>query len=302
MKVLFTFPGQGAQRPGMLRQLPDGDSLLDEVSDVLAEDARRLDSAEALRHTRAVQLCILISGVAHARALERQGTVADITAGLSIGAYPAAVMAGALTFSDALRLVSLRGTLMENAWPCGYGLTAIVGFPPERLLPLLGDDCWLANVNSPQQLVIAGSDAAMARVGAEAKSLGAQRACRLAVSVPSHCELLTQPAQELAQAFQTVTLHRPRCAFLSGSSARVLWQPQQIVDDLAYNMARRVNWYDAMVAAEEREVRLAIEMPPGATLTGLTRQSFSLGGEAIALEQSGPALAARLAQRVKTGQ
>lgn len=299
MNVLFSFPGQGAQRPGMLQQLPDGDALLDEVSEVLAEDARLLDSAEALRHTRAVQLCILISGVAHARALERQGTVADITAGLSIGAYPAAVIAGALAFSDALRLVSLRGTLMENAWPQGYGLTAIVGFPQADLLPLLGDDCWLANVNSPQQLVIAGSDAAMARVGAAAKSLGAQRACRLAVSVPSHCELLAKPAQALAQAFHDVTLHRPRCAFLSGSSARVLWQPQQIADDLAYNMARRVNWYDAMIAAEEREVRLAIEMPPGAVLTGLTRQSFSQGGEAIALEQSGPELAARLVQRAR---
>lgn len=300
MKVLFSFPGQGAQRPGMLQQLPDGDALLDEVSDVLAEDARRLDSAEALRHTRAVQLCILISGVAHARVLERQGTVADMTAGLSIGAYPAAVVAGSLTFSDALRLVSLRGTLMENAWPQGYGLTAIVGFSQADLLPLLGDDCWLANVNSPQQLVIAGSDAAMARVAAAAKSLGAQRACRLAVSVPSHCELLAKPAQELAQAFQAVTLHRPRCAYLSGSSARVLWQPQQIADDLAWNMARRVNWYDAMAAAEERDVGLAIQMPPGSGLTSLTRQSFSLGGEAISLEQSGAELASRLAQRARS--
>lgn len=299
MKVLFTFPGQGAQRPGMLQQLPDGDVLLDEASEVLNEDVRLLDGAGALRHTRAVQLCILISGVAHAHALERQGTVADITAGLSIGAYPAAVIAGALPFTDALRLVSQRGTLMENAWPQGYGLTAIVGFPQSELLPLLGDDCWLANVNSPHQMVIAGSDAAMARVGAEAKSRGAQRACRLAVSVPSHCELLAKPAQVLAQAFQQVTLQRPRCAYLSGSSARVLWQPEQIADDLAWNMARRVNWYDAMVAAEEREVGLAVEMPPGSVLTALARQSFSRGGEAISLEQSGPALASRLAQRAR---
>lgn len=299
MKVLFSFPGQGAQRPGMLQQLPGGDALLDEVSEVLAEDARLLDSALALRHTRAVQLCILISGVAYARALERQGTVADMTAGLSIGAYPAAVIAEALEFSDALRLVSLRGTLMENAWPQGYGLTAIVGFPQAELLPLLGDDCWLANVNSPQQLVIAGSDVAMARVGSEAKSRGAQRVCRLAVSVPSHCELLNEPAQALAQAFGQITLHRPRCAYLSGSSARVLWRPEHIADDLAHNMARRVNWYDAMVAAEEREVGLAIEMPPGAVLTGLTGQSFSLGAEAISLEQSGLELAARLALRAR---
>ena len=160
MKILFSFPGQGAQRPGMLHALPDGDALLNEASEVLAEDVRLLDSAEALEHTRAVQLCLLIAGVAAARALQRQGVMPDMTAGLSIGAYPAAVTAGALDFSDALRLVSLRGTLMEQAYPQGYGLTAIVGFSEQQLRPLLGDDCWLANINGPQQLVIAAGNGA----------------------------------------------------------------------------------------------------------------------------------------------
>lgn len=298
MKILFSFPGQGAQRPGMLHALPDGDALLNEASEVLAEDVRLLDSAEALEHTRAVQLCLLIAGVAAARALQRQGVMPDMTAGLSIGAYPAAVTAGALDFSDALRLVSLRGTLMEQAYPQGYGLTAIVGFSEQQLRPLLGDDCWLANINGPQQLVIAGSNEAMARVAAAVRADGARCACRLAVSVPSHCALLDKPARELEKAFSGVTLHSPRCAYLSGSSARVLWQPEKIADDLALNMARRVNWYEAMVAANEREVRLAIEMPPGRVLTGLTRPAFG-EGEAISLEQSGEALVCRLAARLR---
>lgn len=298
MKILFSFPGQGAQRPGMLHALPDGDALLNEASEVLAEDVRLLDSAEALEHTRAVQLCLLIAGVAAARALQRQGVMPDMTAGLSIGAYPAAVTAGALDFSDALRLVSLRGTLMEQAYPQGYGLTAIVGFSEQQLRPLLGDDCWLANINGPQQLVIAGSNEAMARVAAAVRADGARCARRLAVSVPSHCALLDKPARELEKAFSGVTLHPPRCAYLSGSSARVLWQPEKIADDLALNMARTVNWYEAMVAANEREVRLAIEMPPGRVLTGLTRPAFG-EGEAISLEQSGEALVCRLAARLR---
>ena len=298
MKILFSFPGQGAQRPGMLHALPDGDALLNEASEVLAEDVRLLDSAEALEHTRAVQLCLLIAGVAAAHALQRQGVMPDMTAGLSIGAYPAAVMAGALDFSDALRLVSLRGTLMEQAYPQGYGLTAIVGFSEQQLRPLLGDDCWLANINGPQQLVIAGSNEAMARVAAAVRADGARCARRLAVSVPSHCALLDKPARELEKAFSGVTLHPPRCAYLSGSSARVLWQPEKIADDLALNMARTVNWYEAMVAANEREVRLAIEMPPGRVLTGLTRPAFG-EGEAISLEQSGEALVCRLATRLR---
>lgn len=299
MNVLFTFPGQGTQRPAMLQQLPNGEALLDRASDVLQQDVRQLDRADALQHTRAVQLCLLIAGVAHAQALQRQGIEADITCGLSIGAFPAAVAAGALAFDDALRLVALRGELMEQAYPVGYGLTAIVGLDPQQLEPLLVADCYLANINAPQQLVIAGSDAAMARVAEKALAAGAQKIHRLAVSVPSHCALLAAPAATLAAAFRHVTLQRPRCAYLSGSSARVLWQPEQIAGDLAQNMACTVRWYDAMTAANEREVGLAIEMPPGAVLTGLTRGPLCRG-EAIALEQSGPLLARRLAARIKS--
>lgn len=296
MKRLLTFPGQGPQHPGMLQNLPNGHTILAEASDALGEDAALLDTADALKHTRAVQLALLITGVAHARHLQQQGFLPEMTCGLSIGAYPAAVIAGALAFDDALRLVSLRGTLMEEAYPHGYGLTAIIGLSLTQLEPLLGDDTWIANINAEYQLVIAGSDTAMRSVAEKALAQGAQRACRLAVSVPSHCALLQAPAAKLAEAFNGVALSRPRCAYLSGSSARVLWQPEQIADDLAWNMARTVRWHDAMVAANEREVRLAIEMPPGAVLTGLTRQAFS-EGEAQSLEQGGQDLALALAMR-----
>lgn len=300
MKILFSFPGQGPQRPGMLQSLPDGSALLDQACAALDENVRQLDTAVALRHTRAVQLCLLIAGVAHARALQREGIEPDITCGLSIGAFPAAVVAGALAFEDALRLVALRGTLMEEAYPEGYGLTAIVGLNVSQLEPLLGNDCWLANINAPQQLVIAGSEAAMHAVADRARACGAQKVHRLKVSVPSHCALLAEPAAKLAAAFQAVSLTRPRCAYLSGSTARVLWQPELIADDLAKNMSRTVRWHEAMVAACEREVGLAIEMPPGAVLTGLTRGAFcGSSGEAIALEQSGELLARRLAERIR---
>lgn len=296
MNILFTFPGQGSQRPGMLQQLPGGDELLDEASTALGEDVRQLDRASALQQTRAVQLCLLIAGVAHARSLRQQSVQPDFCCGLSIGAFAAAVIAGALSFADALRLVALRGTLMERAFPQGYGMTAIIGLDEARLQPLLGDACWLANINAPQQLVIAGSDVAMAEVAARARAAGAQKVHRLAVNAPSHCPLLGTQAEQLAEAFQSVSLARPQAAYLSGSMARVLWQPQQIAADLAQNMARPVRWYDAMVAATEREVGLAVEMPPGAVLTGLTRPVLN-GGEAVALEQGSVALIKRLAER-----
>ncbi|MCP1439627.1 malonate decarboxylase epsilon subunit [Erwinia persicina] len=300
MKILLTFPGQGPQQPGMLQNLPQGEAILKEASEALNEDASALDSAEALRHTRAVQLCLLIAGVAHARELERQGLAFAMTSGLSIGAYPAAVVAGALAFDDALRLVALRGQLMEQAYPAGYGLTAIIGLTQSELEPLLGEESWLANINAERQLVIAGSEAAMQATAERAKAAGAQKTHRLAVSVPSHCALLAEPAAKLAEVFKAVTIVRPRRAWLSSSSGRVLWQPAQIADDLAYNMSRTVRWHEAMIAANERDVRLAIEVPPGAVLTGLTRQAFS-EGEALSLEQGGYELALTLAKRLQAG-
>ena len=109
MKILFTFPGQGTQHEGMLQNLPGTE--LAQAREVLGAEVDTLDSAASLTHTRAVQLSLLIAGVAWARELERRGVSPDIVSGLSIGAYPAAVIAGALDFTDALKLVALRGDL-----------------------------------------------------------------------------------------------------------------------------------------------------------------------------------------------
>lgn len=297
MKILFTFPGQGTQRAGMLQDLPGTEIAV--AREVLGEEADRLDSPDALKHTRAVQLSLLIAGVSWARELERRGVTPDIVSGLSIGAYPAAVIAGALTFTDALQLVALRGDLMEQAYPHGYGLTAIMGLTLPQVEALLaGTGTYIANLNAETQIVIAGTNEGMAEVAKRALEKGANKAHRLAVSVPSHCELLATPAQKLAEAFSRVTLSRPRCAWLSGSTGRVLWAPEKIADDLAMNMARTVRWQEAVISANEREARLAIEMPPGGVLTCLTRQA-AWEGEAVSLERSGVDVAVHLAKRLR---
>lgn len=204
MKILFTFPGQGTQHPDMLQNLPGPE--LAQAREVLGAEADGLDSPDALKHTRAVQLALLIAGVAWARELARRGAAPDIVSGLSIGAYPAAVVAGALDFSDALKLVALRGDLMEQAYPHGYGLTAIMGLTLPQVESLVeGSGTYIANLNAETQIVIAGTDEAMAGVAKRALAKGASKAHRLAVSVPSHCELLAEPAQKLAAAFSNVT-------------------------------------------------------------------------------------------------
>ncbi|PKH13238.1 MULTISPECIES: malonate decarboxylase subunit epsilon [Pseudomonas] len=274
MSSLLVFPGQGAQRVGMLQSLPV--EVLDEASAALGEDVRRLDSAQALESTRAVQLCLLIAGVAHARLLQH---TPDYVAGLSVGAYPAAVIAGALDFADAIKLVSLRGELMQSAYPQGYGMTAIIGPQLATVETLLAEihspqtPVYLANINADNQTVIAGSDAAMKRVAERIKGNGIAK--RLAVSVPSHCALLDAPAKVLAQAF--VPLKAPRVTYLSSTSARPIHNPLHLRDDLAFNMCRVVDWRGTVQSAYERGVRLQIELPPGAVLTGLSRRVFEQG-------------------------
>jgi malonate decarboxylase epsilon subunit len=262
----------------MLARLPR--ETLNEASDLLGEDVTQLDSAKALQSTRAVQLCLLIAGVAASRQL---AMVPDYVAGLSIGAYPAAVVAGALGFSDALYLVSLRGQLMQQAYPQGYGMTAIIGLDLATVEGLLARvhsaemPVYLANINADNQVVIAGSDAAMKAVAELAKGCGAGLAKRLAVSVPSHCPLLEAPAQRLAEAFAKVPLHAPKIGYLSGSRARPLIKPEALRDDLTFNMCRIVDWRGTVQSAYERGVRLQIELPPGAVLTGLARRVFEQG-------------------------
>jgi malonate decarboxylase epsilon subunit len=275
---LLVFPGQGAQQPGMLHGLPR--ETLIEASEVLGEDALLLDSAEALKSTRAVQLCLLIAGVAASRQL---AMAPDYVAGLSIGAYPAAVVAGALSFSDALRLVRLRGELMQQAYPQGYGMTAILGLELATVEGLLAQvhsvdrPVYLANINADNQVVIAGSDGAMEAVAQLARSRGAGLAKRLAVSVPSHCPLLDAPAKTLAEAFASVQLKTPTLGYLSGSRARPVINIDALRDDLAFNMCRVVDWRGTVQSAYERGVRLQIELPPGAVLTGLARRVFEQG-------------------------
>ena len=277
MSSLLVFPGQGAQQAGMLQRLPR--ETLVEASDVLGEDVALLDSAEALRTTRAVQLCLLIAGVAASRQLLQDELTADYVAGLSIGAYPAAVIAGSLDFADALKLVSLRGELMQHAYPHGYGMTALIGPGLSTVEALLAQvhstqtPVYLANINADNQTVIAGSDAAMKRVAERIKGNGIAK--RLAVSVPSHCALLDAPAKVLAQAF--VPLKAPRVTYLSSTRARPIHNPLHLRDDLAFNMCRVVDWRGTVQSAYERGVRLQIELPPGAVLTGLSRRVFEQG-------------------------
>ena len=283
MSIAFLFPGQGSQVPGMLHTLADHPAVgrtLAEASDHLHRDVRDLDSAQALRSSIAVQLALLTAGVALARALTEEGVAAEAVAGLSVGAFAAAAHCGVLSFPDALRLVEQRAEMMASLYPTGYGLAAIVGLTEAQVAALVDQahttetPVFVGNINGPRQLVIAGSDAGMAKVLEAAQRSGARKAERLQVSVPSHCPLLEPVAVALRATLAGVTLGQPKLIYVGNVKARALRTATAVAEDLANNIAHGVRWYDATTVLEELGCRLFLEMPPGRVLTGLAREAF----------------------------
>ena len=283
MSLAFLFPGQGSQSPGMLHALPGHvaiSSTLEEASQILHQDVHDLDSPESLQSTLSVQLALLTAGVAVARALGEEGVVPEAVAGLSVGAFAAAVHCGVLSFSDAIHLVRRRAELMQSQFPSGYGLSAVVGLTESQVAELVAaahsteSPVYVGNINAPRQIVIAGSDAGMSAVLQAAQKAGARKAERLHVAVPSHCPLLEPVAQALRAALKGITLRQPRLIYVSNVGGRPLRNADAVAEDLANNIAHSVRWYDATTVLKELGCRLFLEMPPGAILTSLAKEAF----------------------------
>jgi len=283
MTVAFLFPGQGSQDAGMLHRLPDHPVItqtLDEVSESLGQNVRELDTAEALRSTVAVQLALLASGVSVARALIADGVAPEAVAGMSAGAFSAAVIAGVVKLTDGVRLVKQRAEMMVELFPKGYGLGAILGLNENQVSLLVHEGysesapVYVANINAPLQIVIAGSNAGINKVLEAALRNGARKAVVLDVSEPSHFPLLEPVADALRKTIQSIRLQTPKVVYVGNATGRALRSAEAIAEDLANNIAQGVRWYDATTVLVELGCRLFLEMPPGHVLSELARRTF----------------------------
>ncbi|MFL9904104.1 malonate decarboxylase subunit epsilon [Paraburkholderia fungorum] len=282
--LALLFPGQGAQSDGFLHNLPQHQAVretLDEASQVLGIDVLTLDTPDSLGSTVAVQIGLTVAGVAITRALAEEQLTPGISAGLSVGAYAAAVCCGAIRFEDALKMVRKRAELMETAYPSGYGLAVVSGLTEHQLETLAEQHAetnnqrvYIGNVNAPRQIVMAGANAALDAFMQRALAAGARKATRLAVSVPSHCELLAHATDELLVYAQDVPFHVPQSTYIGNRGGRPLYTAQAIRDDLATNMRYTVRWFDALTVMQEMGARVLIEAPPGQVLTDITRDNF----------------------------
>lgn len=237
-----------------------------------------------------------------ARALFEEGVKPEAVAGLSVGAFAAAVAAGVLDLGDGVRLVKERGQDMVKLYPQGYGLAAIIGLAESQVYTLVKNaytkqnPVYVANINAPRQIVIAGSNEGMDKVLEAARKSDARKAVRLHVSEPSHCPLLQPVADALKKSLQAIHLQEPKMVYVGNATGRALRSAEAISEDLATNIAHGVRWYDATTVLEELGCRLFLEMPPGHVLSELAEQKLS-GVNSVPVDSAVLPGILRLAQR-----
>ena len=259
----------------MLKKLPSHAQVkatIAKAENFLRLDIAELDSEQSFKSTIAVQTCLFIAGVASAKALQAEGINPDSVAGLSVGSFAAAVTAGSLDFQDGLLLVRARALSMEESFPSGFGMSAIVGLTEKQVSRIIEQICatdqplYLSNINGPVQMVVSGSDAALSKFETACAAARARKVERLSVSVPSHCPLLIPTTQILQKHLATMTIKNPQIPYVGNMRARVLKSADRVVEELTQNVVNCVRWYDSITLMAELGTNTFVEMYPGTVL------------------------------------
>lgn len=291
------FPGQGSQAVGMLKAFGEAHSVVGETfaeaSDALGFDLATLvreGPKEELDRTEFTQPALVAAGIAVWRAWRAAGgALPKAMAGHSLGEYTALVAAGSLGFADALRLVRLRGQLMQAAVPEGRGgMVAVIGLDDAAVAQVCaaypGTELLTpANYNSPGQVVVAGETPALDWLLANGKAQGARMVMRVGMSVPSHCALLKPAAEKLAEALAGTAIVAPTVPVLHNLDADARRDPAAIREALAAQLHQPVQWTRTVQTLAGEGVEAWLECGPGKVLTGLVKRSLD-GARLVALE------------------
>lgn len=284
--LAFVFPGQGSQQVGMLKEIAQKFPIIQETfiqsGKVIGKDLWELTQfgpEDSLNDTVNTQPALLTAGVAIWQAWrQRGGAKPKLLAGHSLGEYTALVCANALTLEDAVKLVALRGKLMQEAVPQGVGaMAAVLGLDDD----ILQEVCIEAsqnevvapvNFNSIGQTVIAGHVAAVERASALAKAKGAKRVLMLPVSVPSHCELMKPAALALEKALTQIKILAPQIPVIHNVDVEICQHPDDIREKLVQQLYRPVRWVETVQRLINEGVQFVVECGPGKVLTGLVKR------------------------------
>lgn len=291
----FLFPGQGAQAPGMMKDIcdsfPESRKVLDDVSAIWGKDVAKLmwesDAAQLSRSDNS-QMAITAASIAVVKALETKGIKPSAAMGFSLGEFPALYAAGVLSFEDVITVVSKRGSIMQSvcekiaAENAGHapGMTAVIGLPPEKVKEIAAEctDVYAANMNSPVQTVLSGTADGLSQAEARAKEAGARRALRLAVAGPFHCPLMQRAADEFEKAIADVTFSNPVIPLFSNVTGKRAENGEEIKKNAVLHLIKPVLWTDEetvlfnLMEADGGDWKL-LEPGPGKVLSGLWAKS-----------------------------
>lgn len=284
--LAFVFPGQGSQAVGMLADLAQNQPIIldtfAQASQALGYDLWALcqnGPAELLNQTDKTQPAILTASIALWRVWQAQSSVQPAyVAGHSLGEYSALVAAESLTLEEAVKLVELRGQLMQQAVPAGEGgMAAILGLDDADVQAACaeaaqGQIVSAVNFNAPGQVVIAGSAQAVERAIEGCKERGAKRALALPVSVPSHCALMVPAAEKLAAAVEAINWQMPKIALVQNVSANTANNLSRLKEDLLAQLYSPVRWVESMVYLAAQGITDVVECGPGKVLSGLNKR------------------------------
>lgn len=287
-RYAMIFPGQGSQKLAMLSDLapayPQIQQTFREVSDLLGVDywaMTQADSDAAMNQTQHTQPLMLAADVAVWRAWQASVDVnatPAYMAGHSLGEYSALVCAGALSLSDASRLVALRAKLMQQASAPGEGaMAAVLGLSDEQVQALCvqcreQDVLSVANFNSIGQVVVAGHSAAVARLLPAAKEQGAKLVSILPVSVPSHCELMESAVAPFSQALDAITWQVPAIPVVHNVDVAPHTEPAEIKRALLQQLTGSVRWVESIQYLKQQGISTLVECGPGQVLSKLNRR------------------------------
>lgn len=297
MTIAWVFPGQGAQKVGMGRELagafPICRQTFEEADDALSEPLSRLcfeGPEDRLQLTENTQPAILAVSVAASRLAAAHGVTPAMAAGHSLGEYAAHVAAGTLSFADALRTVRRRGRYMQEAVAVGEGaMAAILGLGADAVAGACaeasaeGGVVTPANLNAPGQVVIAGHAAAVARAGALARARGAKRVIPLAVSAPFHCPLMRSAEERLAPELRALPASDPRFPIVANVDALPKRTAAESIDALIRQVSSPVRWEDVVRKLIADGAQTFVELGPGTVLAGLIRK-IDRGVAVVSLE------------------
>ena len=284
----FAFPGQGSQSPGMLSehfsQSKEVNQVFDISQEVLGIDFKKLiqeGSAEDLSPTQITQPLLLTANQALWKDLNIKPETVELMAGHSLGEYSAYVAAESITFEEALELVSLRAKYMQEAVPEGEGgIAAIIGLSQDQLLSICnqitdsGQLVSMANLNSENQVVISGTKEGVDKAIEVCKESGAKRAIPLAMSVPSHCKLMTPASQKFSLELDKINLLPPKTKVIQNFSVSHSDDVQTIKDNLVSQLYTPVRWFETMDYFIDAKITEFYECGPSKVLTGLIKRKF----------------------------